>query len=176
LMVSKASQYNVKKVQENKMTYKIKLITLFISLLSLNGCMEDDGLYSASLIQLIATPEKFIGKTVYFQGYFDTASFGVGVYLTEKDAKMYNTASSISLMDVVMDQSDWKKFKCDHMHVTVKGKFDVPKETGIPAIVKTFSIFGNDIKEGEDGYCWPLKSINSGDQSGLRYVTVMLSP
>jgi hypothetical protein len=73
-----------------------------------------------SLIQLIATPEKFNGKLVTVQGILGLGEFSL-LWVHEEDAKNLLTANSVRVSPTPdMNQN---KDKLDHMYVTLSGIF-----------------------------------------------------
>lgn len=58
---------------------------------------EDEGVYHISIINLIATPEKYHGKKVLVHGVGDIEFEGNVVYLTEADWRYLNTKNGLWL-------------------------------------------------------------------------------
>lgn len=77
---------------------------------------------SASLINLIATPERYHNRKVYVEGYLHLGFEDNGLYLNERDCKYLITQNSL-WVDVSREQA--KQFgKAQDKYVVIKGTFN----------------------------------------------------
>jgi len=75
-----------------------------------------------SIINLIATPEKYSNKTVNVVGYAVIEFENIGLYLSENDATRKITQNSLYL-DIEDNQME-KCIKGNHKYILVQGVFD----------------------------------------------------
>ena len=83
-----------------------------------------------SLINLIATPEKYDGKAVMVEGFFRCETGSDRLYLTENDYTEYISANAVSLdlvdMDISVDRQQLKML--NGCYVLIEGTFDYNDE------------------------------------------------
>ena len=83
-----------------------------------------------SLINLIATPEKYDGKAVMVQGFFKCEMESDSLYLTENDFIEYVWVNAVSLdlvdMDISVDRQQLKML--NGCYVLIEGTFDYNDE------------------------------------------------
>jgi len=96
--------------------------------------LAQDRPITASLIELIAAPEKFDGKLVKVQGYLSidhekpNGIYHAFLYLHQEDAK--NLLLSNVIVTVPSDQMLRDEEKINHMYVTITGVFHAVHPSG----------------------------------------------
>jgi protein associated with RNAse G/E len=81
---------------------------------------------TVSIIQLIANPEKFDGKTIYIKGFLNLSFEGNALYLSDKDFDFKIFKNAIYLWLSNEDSFNLRE-QCNHKYVSIIGIFKVDK-------------------------------------------------
>lgn len=83
--------------------------------------VEDSGLIDASLISMLATPERFHGKTVRVFGYLNLAFEGNAIYLHKEDLEhgLYKNGFWVRVPEHLRSE------EVNHSYVLLEGRFDM---------------------------------------------------
>lgn len=125
------------------------LRSILLILVSVLGAENAQGgaVYGVSLVQLLASPERFAGKHISVVGYFAVGP-NVHLYLTEAHARVFDHNSSIALNDESADGS-LTQSSCAGGFVRVDGEFGFLDQDH-PAIVSVDEVTRLDTRER----CW----------------------
>lgn len=99
----------------------MRKISVFFLLVVLNSTvLSEERARAVSIINLIATPERYDGSRVSVHGYFSIAP--LKLYLDEGAAKRLDGASGIDVVDT-SDDGKIAKSQCDKSYVRMVGWF-----------------------------------------------------
>ena len=109
-----SNQFNCKPMR--KLSHTIAL-ALFFSC----AAVEANGISEVSMIQLIATPERFDGKAIRLIAYLNLEFEGDALYLHREDFDKGNSKNAVSLL--LNDQQTRSAQKLSRGYVLVEGVF-----------------------------------------------------
>lgn len=102
-----------------------KLLFAIIFMLLASSALSEDRPRVVSIINLIATPERYDGLLVSVQGYFTTSP--MTLYVNEGSARRFDTVSGVDVIDAT-DDARFAKSRCHRSYVRMVGKFQEYKD------------------------------------------------
>ena len=104
--------------------------------------IKKDTVIHVSMINLIATPEKYYGHIVRFTGYIPLHMYddNCAIYLSKEDDDNIMPINSIFLINNMNDLFDlMSKFPSRTGYYTIEGEFDMDKIQSSKGILKNFT-------------------------------------
>jgi len=106
---------------------------------------EQDGVVGVSLINLLATPEDYVGREVLVKGFLESGLYS-GLYTNHLSAEIMDWPSSIFVHDSTLEGD--LTSSCKKKYVAIKGRFvEIQKRYELVEVVEVW-----DIKKKEP--CW----------------------
>jgi len=122
-----------------------------ITLVLLCSCEQPTG-YVVSIVELMTSPDRYIGKSIEVTGYLpDPEQSGHALFLSKEHAELGDSSSSVWLSDFYTSDGVGLYESCMGRFVTVQGFFG--KYADQPAFLKITRVFHKPI-DGTFSACW----------------------